>query len=112
MDAAETTLKAAEAVEKAVAIMTRCQTPDEVRAGFLQITELMSEVPGLATVVRNLRVAGQRGRLDDSQVLQLRHQLLQEFPNHAEFLRQTARKLSSTPAEKMSSPGEIGRAHV
>jgi len=104
MDAAETTLKAADAVEKAVAIMTRCQTPDEVRAGFLQITELMSEVPGRATVVRHLRVAGQPGRLDDSQVLQLRHQLLQEFPNHAEFLRQTARKLSSTPTEKTSGP--------
>jgi hypothetical protein len=104
MDVAATTLKAAEAVEKAVAIMTRCQTPDEVRAGFLQIAELMSEIPGLATVVRSYRVAGQPGRLNDSQVLQLGHQVLQELPNHAEFLRQTARKLGSTLTEKTSGP--------
>jgi len=43
MDIAEKALKAAEAQEKAVAIMKRCQTPDEVRTGLLQVADLMSE---------------------------------------------------------------------
>ena len=92
MDIAQTTLKAAEAQVKAVVIMKRCQTPDEVRAGFLQIAELMREVPGHEALVRSLRVGGQPGGLNDSQVLQLRQELLQQFPKQAEFLRQTARE--------------------
>lgn len=93
MDAAQTTLRAAEAQEKAIVIAKRCHTPDEVRAGFLQIAELMSEVPGMDPFVRSLRVGAQPGGLDDSQVLHLRLELLQQFPKQAEFLRQTARKL-------------------
>lgn len=95
MDAAQTTLKAAEAQEKAIVIAKRCQTPDEVRAGFLQIADLMSQVPGMDPLVRSLRVGAQPGGLDDSQLLQLRQQLLEEFPKQAELLRRTARKLGA-----------------
>jgi hypothetical protein len=105
MDIAETMLlRQAEATELAVVTLTRCQTADEVRAGFLLIAELMSIVPGGEAFVESLRVAGQPGRFDDSHVFQLRHQILQEFPSQAELYRRIARKLSSTPAEKMSGP--------
>jgi len=92
MDIAEKTLKAAEAQEKAVAIMKRCQTPDEVRTGLLQVADLMSEVPGQETLVRSLRVGAQPGGLNDSQVLQVRQKLLQEFPRQATFVRQSAKE--------------------
>ncbi|MBZ5512475.1 MAG: hypothetical protein LAN70_15075 [Acidobacteriia bacterium] len=93
MDSAQTLLGTAEVQEKAVVVMQRCQTPDDVRAGFLQIAELMSALPGMETLVRSLKAGATRGALDDSQVLQLRQELLQQLPKQAEFFRQTARKL-------------------
>lgn len=92
MEIAESILKGAEAQEKAVAIMQRCQTPEEVRIGLLQVARLMSEEPGQETLVRSLRVAAQPGELHDYQVLQLRQTILQEFPRQAAFLRQTAKE--------------------
>jgi hypothetical protein len=90
IDPSQETLRAAKAREEIVVIMKHCDKPDEVRAGFLRSAQIMSEVLGHEDLIKAWVLVSQPGKLYDSQVLQLRDQLLHDFPIQAKFLREKA----------------------
>ena len=96
MDALEPVLevvfKGARALEEAVRILQRSQTPDEARRAFTQVAALFRDDSD-QTLTNRLREASRPGWLDDSQVLQFRQFMIGDFPKQASKLRETAADL-------------------
>ena len=84
-------LKAIEATEKAVTIMKHCQTPDEIRAGFLQIAELMSDQPGQEDFVKTMRDAA--NYLFEDRLFEVRQTIIDELSKQAEDSRKLLQKI-------------------
>jgi hypothetical protein len=102
MEPREELLRVAEAHEESIRIMRDCSTPDETRAGFLRVAEIMVNIPGQDTLTSSLRMSAQPGALDDSQVLGVRATLVDSYTKQCAALRRSVE--SVFPAAGKAAP--------
>jgi hypothetical protein len=90
-------LQAADSMAECIRIMKGCTTPEEIRAGFLRVADIMSRVPGQNQLVSSTRMGAQPGAMNNEQLLSLRDTLLGEFNKGSDFLRKSAGELPDSP---------------